>query len=938
MFAKSSSIFKTDLEPRRTFSISEEEDNVSNNVKAFARFRPLNSLEEEFGEAGIRFESESAVVIVGGLGEESFTFGRVFSPEASQKEVYITVGQPSVNDVVSGYNATVIAYGQSGSGKTFTMMGGDLQDDCTRGVIPRAIQDLFRAVMLTDQSTEFTFKCSLLEIYKEKLRDLFDVGCTDLRIKESPSRGIYVENLSEISVTSEAETFDILALGESMRTVGSTKLNAKSSRSHQLFMVEVVQKLPNDTEKRGVLNLVDLAGSEKIGWSGVTGNKLEETKKINLSLSALGNVIHALAYHADHIPYRDSKLTRLLQGSLGGNYKTYLVVTCSLNKRHLEETISTLKFGQRAGIIKNKVKLNIKNSPEAYQRIIDSLKDQLALAHHKLKAATGEDPDLSFSTSMIASTTTPTHHQSHTSLPHHTHSSDYSSPLVIDYQSTLKTPKRTVDSFTSVQAKHSSHESCEEFLTAEQVKVANLIAKLETSNRKVKELEASLAKNYQRTLIAEQRANEYYNNYHKLFRLIDKDGEEMRVLSTQNESLKGELKHLTKTLSELDSRYREALMNSMTTKGSTVEFENSEDLFMGEDHGDLTGDSCDDSYEGVDLRALPIGSFMLTQPLTTAHYEQLERNTEISREILVFNLRNQVVHAGLINSNIMRKYYALDWKHCLTSYRLHEKILQVDSLQQRLKSLEEVLDYQHLSYSSILKLIEKDKLTTSTAEDTTPFIQQSSISRVVTKKTGLQSNLTRTASLISQALLKSTSQDASEYTIKFRAVETNLFIQQSFSQQLKKALEDSVAEGRLKEQAISELEQRVYTAHRQETATWRTFVQEFKTNMETEVLRKHSEVFRLNEILGDWIHRYMELQEVTGIPSSRAKQQLHRRNLSSVYVNELTELINKTKQVAQPKVETRPIPKLESLGVEARTNSAALHMKRGDMSPPLSDR
>jgi hypothetical protein len=934
MFVKSSctSTTRTDQDPSRTLSISEEEGNVSSNVKAFARFRPLNSLEEEFIQARIRFESESAVVIVGGLEEERFTFGQVFSPEASQKEVYKTVGQPSVNDVVSGYNATVIAYGQSGSGKTFTMMGGDLQDDSSKGVVPRAIQDLFRAVMLADQSTEFTFKCSLLEIYKEKLRDLFDVGCTDLRIKESPSRGIYVENLSEISVASEAETFDILALGESMRTVASTKLNAQSSRSHQLFMVEVVQKLPNDTEKRGVLNLVDLAGSEKIGWSGVTGNKLEETKKINLSLSALGNVIHALALHADHIPYRNSKLTRLLQGSLGGNYKTYLVVTCSLNMRHLEETISTLKFGQRAGIIKNKVKLNIKNSPEAYQRIIDSLKDQLALVHYKLKAATGEGPDLSFNTSMIASTAT-LPFQSSNSLP--CRSSDYSSPPAIDYQSTLRTPKRTLDSFASVQAMNYSHESCEEILTAEQSKVANLIAKLEASNRKVKELEATLAKSYERTLTAEQRANEYYNNYHKLFRLIDKDREETRILQTQNESLMGELKHLTKTLSELDSRYKEALIKSMSTKGSTVEFENSEDLFMGEDCGELPGECCDDSYEVVDFRALPVGSFVLTQPLTTAHYEQLERNSEISREILVFNLRNQVVHAGLINSNIMRKYYALDWKHCLTSYRLHEKSLQVDSLQRRLKSLEEVLDYQHLSYSSILKLIEKDKLTTT--EDTnSPFMKLSSISKVVTKKTGLQSNLTRTASLISQALLKSTSQDASDQSLKFRTLETNLFIQQSFSQQLKKALEDSAAEGRLKEQAISELEHRVYTAHRQETATWRTFVQEFKTNMETEVLRKHTEVHRLNEVLGDWIHRYMELQEVTGIPSSKAQQ--HRRNLSSVYVNELTELISKTKHVAHPEVEARHIPKLESSGLEARTNSVALHMKRGDMSPPLSDR
>lgn len=142
-------------------------------------------------------------------------------------------------------------------------------------------------------------------------------------------------------------------------------------------MLEIKQHFANDTEKKGKLNLVDLAGSEKVGKTGAIGDILEEAKKINLSLSCLGNVIHNLTTNSDHIPYRDSKLTRILSESLGGNYKTSLVVTCSSHSSSLEETISTLKFATRAKSIKNHFKMNVKNSPEALQRIIFQLKKEL---------------------------------------------------------------------------------------------------------------------------------------------------------------------------------------------------------------------------------------------------------------------------------------------------------------------------------------------------------------------------------------------------------------------------------------------------------------------------------------------------------------------------------------------------------------------------------
>ena len=170
---------------------------------------------------------------------------------------------------------------------------------------------------------------------------------------------------------------DLIDEGAQMRHVASTRANKESNRSHTLFILKVNQKFPNDSEKNGILNLVDLAGSEKVGKTGATGETLEEAKKINLSLSTIGNVIHAMVLHSSHVPYRESKLTRILQESLGGNFKTSLIVTCSNYSTHTEETISTLRFAQRARSIKNQVKINVKNSPTQMQFMIDQLKSEL---------------------------------------------------------------------------------------------------------------------------------------------------------------------------------------------------------------------------------------------------------------------------------------------------------------------------------------------------------------------------------------------------------------------------------------------------------------------------------------------------------------------------------------------------------------------------------
>ena len=257
------------------------------------------------------------------------------------------------------------------------MYGDDIYDDENRGIIPRLINDIFEFVENAEENITFQFKMSILQIYKENIYDLL-TGENNLKIKENPIKGIYVDKLTEVYIDSFDTFMEYVDLAQENRIVSETKLNSYSSRSHSILIFEVTQNLHNaNFSKKGTLNLVDLAGSEKISKSGAVGETLEEAKKINLSLSALGNVIHALTTNSDHIPYRDSKLTRILQESLGGNFKTSLIVTCSPHSYHFEETTSSLKFAQRVKHIKNKVKINIKLTYEELQKINSQLRKEL---------------------------------------------------------------------------------------------------------------------------------------------------------------------------------------------------------------------------------------------------------------------------------------------------------------------------------------------------------------------------------------------------------------------------------------------------------------------------------------------------------------------------------------------------------------------------------
>jgi len=308
---------------------------------------------------------------------QTYSFDTVFDKDANQETVYNTVGNAMVQDVLKGYNGTILAYGPTGSGKTYTMFGEDVYDQGLCGVIPRAAADIFKSWETSNEVKEVGVCCSMVEIYKENLHDLLADVSAGLKIKESPSRGIYVDGLCEIPIVSAQELLYYIDLGEARRAWAETRHNHVSSRSHSIFILEVRQSLFDDTETRGILNLVDLAGSEKVGKSGAQGQIFEEGTKINLSLSALGNVIHALVSNVEHIPYRDSKLTRLLQESLGGNYKTSLIITCSPHSSQLSETISSLKFAQRAKHLRNNVTVNVKRSPDQLAKLVEDLRSQL---------------------------------------------------------------------------------------------------------------------------------------------------------------------------------------------------------------------------------------------------------------------------------------------------------------------------------------------------------------------------------------------------------------------------------------------------------------------------------------------------------------------------------------------------------------------------------
>lgn len=362
---------------------------ASEALKVVARCRPLSRKEEAAGHEQIltmdvklgQVTLRNPRATPGEL-PKTFTFDAVYDASSKQADLYDETVRPLIDSVLQGFNGTVFAYGQTGTGKTYTMQGTWVEPE-QRGVIPNAFEHIFTHISRS-QNQQYLVRASYLEIYQEEIRDLLakEPG-KRLELKENPETGVYIKDLSSFVTKNVKEIEHVMNLGNQTRAVGSTLMNELSSRSHAIFVITIeCSERGSDGQDHirvGKLNLVDLAGSERQNKAGPTaqgnttvqgsgstggggsnsGERPKEASKINLSLSALGNVIAALAGNrSTHIPYRDSKLTRLLQDSLGGNAKTIMVATLGPASHSYDESLSTLRFANRAKNIKNKPRVN----------------------------------------------------------------------------------------------------------------------------------------------------------------------------------------------------------------------------------------------------------------------------------------------------------------------------------------------------------------------------------------------------------------------------------------------------------------------------------------------------------------------------------------------------------------------------------------------------
>jgi kinesin family protein 5 len=322
-------------------------------------------------------------------GTEKFNFDEIFGQETNQKDVFDAVGTTLVNDVLQGFNCTLFAYGQSGAGKTFTMEGASHTGELA-GMIPRITHRLFEDIAKQDSGIEFAVKVSYVEIYNERVRCLLDeTGKKEnLNVRQDKVKGVYVENVTEEYVTSGEEGMEVFERGSKNRAVAATGMNAGSSRSHAVFQIELIQTdHSSGSETSSKITMCDLAGSETAKKTGAKGQQMEEAKAINKSLSALGQVIKALTDpKIKHIPFRDSKLTRMLQDAIGGNSRTTLMICLSPSKYNVEESVGTCRFGARAKKIKNKEKKNIVRSAEELDKLVKKAEAKQQVYQGQLQA------------------------------------------------------------------------------------------------------------------------------------------------------------------------------------------------------------------------------------------------------------------------------------------------------------------------------------------------------------------------------------------------------------------------------------------------------------------------------------------------------------------------------------------------------------------------
>ncbi|CAI9278080.1 unnamed protein product [Lactuca saligna] len=395
---------------RRSNSSAGFEDSVSGRVRVAVRLRPQNA-EEMVADADfadcveLQPEFKRLKLRKNNWDSDTYEFDEVLTESASQKRVYEVVAKPVVESVLDGYNGTVMAYGQTGTGKTFTLGRLGDEDTSARGIMVRAMEDILANISRDSDSVMISY----LQLYMETIQDLLNPSNDNIAIVEDPKTGdVSVPAATLVDIRTHQDFMELLRLGEAHRVAANTKLNTESSRSHAILMVHIKRSVTdmeseitseNDHSihmsrnskppviRKGKLVVVDLAGSERVHKSGSEGHTLEEAKSINLSLSALGKCINALAENSPHVPVRDSKLTRLLKDSFGGTARTSLIVTVGPSPRHRAETSSTILFGQRAMKVENMLKIKEEFDYKSLCRKLETQIDKLIAENERQQKA-----------------------------------------------------------------------------------------------------------------------------------------------------------------------------------------------------------------------------------------------------------------------------------------------------------------------------------------------------------------------------------------------------------------------------------------------------------------------------------------------------------------------------------------------------------------------